>query len=89
MQNFIVSIPRHCFTFKVQPGILSSIEERPFTTITETITDESGLYIKINFDAIWQGVEFAFSYGKDIQIIEPPEAIKEIKRKASEVVELY
>lgn len=87
--NFKALIPKHRFTFKIQPSILNNIKERPFTSIAETEAYENGLYIKIYFDAIWQGVEFAFSYGKDIQILEPVEAIVEIKRKASEVIELY
>lgn len=87
--NFKALIPKHSFTFKVKPCILNQIKERPFLSISETIFNESEIYIKINFDAIWQGIEFAFSYGKDIEIIEPTEAITEIKKKALEVIELY
>ncbi len=88
-KNFKVSIPKHCFTFKVNPRILHQIKERPFITIQDITENEGGVYIKINFDAQWQGVEFAFGYGKDIEIIEPMEAIAEIKKKAEEVIGLY
>lgn len=87
--NYKKLIPRHTFIFKINPDVLNHIKERQFITISETFIKEDKLYIKINFDAIWQGVEFAFGYGKDIEIIEPIEAISEIKKKALEVVTLY
>lgn len=87
--SFKALIPKHSFTFKVEPSILNQIKERPFLSISETIFNEGEIHIKINFDAIWQGIEFAFSYGKNIEIIEPMEAITEIKKKALEVIELY
>lgn len=82
-------IPKHTFTFKVRPYILNHIKERQFITISETMVKENEIYLKIKFDAVWQGIEFAFGYGKDIEIIEPIEAISEIKRKALEVIDLY
>ncbi len=88
-RNFKSSIPKHNFTFKINPHIMDQIKERAFITILEIVEKESEIYIKISFDAIWQGVEFAFGYGKDIEILEPKEAISEIKKKAREVLELY
>jgi predicted DNA-binding transcriptional regulator YafY len=87
--NFKSLIPKHTFTFKVNPKVLDNIKERQFITISETLYKENDIYLKIKFDAIWQGVEFAFGYGKSIKIIEPIEAISEIKRKAQEVIDLY
>lgn len=87
--NFKNLIPKHTFTFRVSPNILNNIKGRQFITISETIVKENEIYLKIKFDAIWQGIEFAFGYGKDIEIIEPIEAISEIKKKALEVVDLY
>lgn len=88
-RNFKASIPKHIFTFRISPDILNHIKERAFITILEIIDQENEIYIKISFDAIWQGVEFAFGYGKDIEIVEPIEAIAEIKKKAMEVIDLY
>ncbi|GAA0730453.1 YafY family protein [Clostridium malenominatum] len=87
--NFKNSIPKNTFIFKVRPYILNHIKERQFITISETIVKENEIYLKIKFDAIWQGIEFAFGYGKDIEIIKPIEAISEIKKKALEVIDLY
>lgn len=87
--NFKSLIPKHTFTFKVTPHILNNIKERQFITISETMVKENEIYLKIKFDAIWQGIEFAFGYGKDIEIIEPIEGISEIKKKALEVIDLY
>ena len=87
--NFKSLIPKHTFTFKVKPYILNHIKERQFITISETMVKENEIYLKIKFDAVWQGIEFAFGYGKDIEIIEPIEAISEIKKKALEVIDLY
>lgn len=88
-KNFKSLIPKYTFTFKVNPKVLNNIKERPFITISETLHKDDDIYLKIKFDSLWQGVEFAFGYGKSIEIIEPLEAISEIKRKAEEVVELY
>jgi predicted DNA-binding transcriptional regulator YafY len=87
--NFKNLIPRHTFTFKISPHILNHIKERQFITISETTVKDNEIFLKIDFDAIWQGIEFAFGYGKDIEIIEPVEAIFEIKKKALEVIDLY
>lgn len=88
-KNFKSLIPKYTFTFKVNPKVLNNIKERPFITISETLHKDDDIYLKIKFDSLWQGVEFAFGYGKSIEIIEPMEAISEIKRKAEEVLELY
>lgn len=87
--NYKKLIPKHTFTFKINRNILNNIKERQFITIIDTFIEEDELYIKTKFDAIWQGIEFAFGYGKDIKIIEPIEAISEIKKKALEVIGLY
>lgn len=87
--NFKNLIPKHTFTFKVSPSILNHIKERPFITISETIFRENEIYLNIKFDSVLQGIEFAFGYGKDIEIIEPIEAISEIKKRALEVIDLY
>ena len=82
-------IPKYTFTFKVDKSILNSIRERKFITIRNTTIKENKIYLDIDFDAKWQGIEFAFGYGKYIQIIEPKDAISEIKEKASEIINLY
>ena len=89
ISNFKSLIPKHTFTFKVSPDILNNIKERQFITICESIINENEIYLNIKFDALWQGIEFAFGYGKDIEIIKPTEPISEIKKKALEVIELY
>ena len=47
------------------------------------------IYMDIDFDAIFQGIEFAFGYGKDIEIIYPIDARIEIKKRSSEIIKLY
>lgn len=87
--NFLSLIPKHTFIFKVSPYILNHIKERQFITISESMVNENEIYLNIKFDALWQGIEFAFGYGKDIEIIEPIAAISEMKKKALEVIDLY
>lgn len=87
--NFKSLIPKFTFIFKINSSILNHIKERQFITISETIIKENEIYLNIKFDAMWQGIEFAFTYGKDIKIIEPIEAITEIKKKSLEVLDLY
>lgn len=87
--NYKSLIPKHTFIFKVNPYILNDIKERKFISISKITSKNDEIYIDINFEAIWQGIEFAFGYGADIKIIEPIEAINELKKKASEIVSLY
>lgn len=87
--NFKSLIPKYTFTFKVNPSIINHIKERKFITISNEVVKDNEIYLDISFDVIWQGIEFAFTYGKNIKIIKPIEAINEIKIKASEVIKLY
>ncbi|MDV4150682.1 WYL domain-containing protein [Clostridium sp. AL.422] len=87
--NFKASIPSHTFTFKVTPSIINHIKTRPFINISNTVIKKDDVYIDIKFDSILQGIEFAFGYGKDIEIIHPVEAIDEIKKRACEIINLY
>ncbi len=89
ISNFKSLIPKYLFTFKVNPSILNHIQERKFIAINNKFIKDNEIYLDINFDSIWQGIEFAFTYGKNIKIIKPIEAINEIKTKASEVMEIY
>lgn len=57
--------------------------------IDNTFIKPHDFNLKIKFEAILQGVEFAFGYSKDIEIIEPTESISIIKKKALEVADLY
>lgn len=87
--NFKSLIPKYTFTFKVNSSVINHIKERKFITINNEVIKDNEIYLDINFDDIWQGIEFAFTYGKNIKIIKPIEAINEIKIKASEVIKLY
>lgn len=87
--NFKSTIPKHKFTFKVNHSIINHIKERQFINIINTVVKDDKIYVDINFDAMFQGVEFAFGYGKDIEIIHPVESIAELKKKSSEIISLY
>lgn len=88
-RNFKSSIPKHTFSFKANPTIVNHIKARPFITIINPIYKEDYVYFDIHFDAIFLGIEFALGYGKDIEILSPTAAIDEIKKKASEITNLY
>lgn len=87
--SFKSTIPKHKFTFKVNPSIVNHIKSRKFISISNILVKDSEVYIDINFDAVFQGIEFAFGYGRDIEIIYPLDAKAEIKRISSEIVKLY
>lgn len=87
--NFLSLIPKYLFKFKVNENILNHIKERKFINIKNINTKGSGIYIDIEFDSLWQGVEFAFGYGSNVKIISPEDAIYLIKSKANEVINLY
>lgn len=87
--NFKSSIPKHTFTFKVNPSIVNHIKARQFISISNIVVEDDNIYMDINFDAIFQGIEFAFGYGKDMEIIYPIDARTEIKKKSSEITKLY
>lgn len=87
--NFKTSIPKHTFTFKVNPSIVNHIKARQFISISNIVVEDNNIYMDINFDAIFQGIEFAFGYGKEIEIIYPINARAEIKKKSYEITKLY
>lgn len=89
VSKFKTLIPKYNFIFKINPNILESIKKRPFITIKEITYRDDELHLYISFDSLWQGIEFAFSYGKDIKILDPFEAITEIKKKSLEIIDLY
>lgn len=87
--KFKSSIPKFNFKFKINPCILNDIKARPFIKITNIIEKDNSIYADVQFDALFQGIEFAFGYGNNIKILEPTQAIDEIKKKALEVINLY
>ena len=87
--NFKSSIPKHKFTFKVNPSIVNHIKARQFISINNISVEDDNIYMDISFDSILQGIEFAFGYGKDMEIIYPPDAKAEIKKKSYEIIKLY
>lgn len=87
--NFKSSIPKHTFTFKVNPSIVNHIKSRQFISISNIVVEDDNIYMDIDFDAVFQGIEFAFGYGKDIEIIYPIDARTEIKKRSSEIIKLY
>ena len=87
--NYKSRIPKYTFTFIIDPSILNHIKERKFITIGKEVVKDDKIYLDIVFEDIWQGIEFAFVYGKNIRIIKPVEAINEIKTKATEIIQLY
>lgn len=87
--NFKSSIPKYRFTFKVNPSIVNHIKSRQFISISNIVVEDDNIYMDIDFDAIFQGIEFAFGYGKDIEIIYPIDARTEIKKRSSEIIKLY
>lgn len=87
--KFKSTIPKHIFTFKVNDSIIDNIKERQFINVINTVVKNNKIYLDISFDAMFQGVEFAFGYGKDIEIIHPVEAIDELKKKSLEIINLY
>ena len=87
--NFKSSIPKHTFTFKVNPSIVNHIKSRQFISISNIVVKDDNIYMDIDFDALFQGIEFAFGYGKDIEIISPIDARTEIKKRSSEIIKLY
>ena len=87
--SFKSSIPKYTFTFKVNPSIVNNIKNRPFISISKIEIEDDTVYMDIKFDSIFQGIEFAFGYGKDIEIISPYDAIIELKKKSSEIISLY
>ncbi|MCX0357582.1 YafY family transcriptional regulator [Clostridium perfringens] len=89
ISNFKSSIPKHTFTFKVNPSIVNHIKARKFISISNIVVENDNIYMDINFDSIFQGIEFAFGYGKDIEIIYPIDARAEIKKKSYEITKLY
>lgn len=87
--NFKSNIPKYTFTFKVNNSIINHIKERQCINIINTVVESDKIYLDISFEDMFQGVEFAFAYGNDIEIIHPVEAIAELRKKSLEIINLY
>lgn len=87
--NFKSNIPKYTFTFKVNNSIIKHIKERQCINIINTLVESDKIYLDISFEAMFQGVEFAFAYGNDIEIIHPVEAIAELRKKSLKIINLY
>lgn len=88
-ESFQSAIPKYKFTFKANPSILNHIKNRQFINITSSVVKEGDVYLDIIFNDIFQGIEFAFGYGGNIEILSPKEAIEELKKKSLEIISLY
>ena len=88
-QNFRKTIPQYLFEFKVTQSTYHHIKARKFIKILFEKTIGNIIFLEIEFNDIWAGVEFAFTYGKNLEILSPPQAITEIQRKANEILSLY
>ena len=88
-QIFKKAIPKHIFKFKVNPSTLNHIKTRPFIKITNEEIYKDFTLLEIEFNDIFVGIEFAFAYGKNIEILSPTIAIEEIQKKATEILNLY
>lgn len=88
-KDFKSKIPKYKFKFKITPSIFNYIKERKFIAIDSYEIKNDEIYIDISFDAYFQGIEFAFGYGKDLIVLEPESAIEDLKKKAKEILALY
>lgn len=89
VKNFKQLIPKHLFKFKVTQSAMNHIKERKFINIKDVEYKGNEILVEIEFDSIWKGLEFAFGYGKEVLILQPKEAIYQIKSNAMSIIDLY
>ena len=88
-KKFMSNIPKILFQFKIDKNILNIIKQRKPNKIKDLTIINDEYFINIEFNDIWEGVEFSFSFGTQLKILKPQSAIDMIKSKALEVISLY
>jgi predicted DNA-binding transcriptional regulator YafY len=86
--EFRERLPRYYATFLVAPSVMRWARYRAWR-VEEEHEEGSRVRIRVRFDAEEEGLQFALSFGPDIEVIEPPELRNKVLEAARGTLERY
>ena len=86
--EFRERLPRYYATFLVAPSVMRWARYRSWR-LEEEREEGSRLRIRLRFDAEEEGLQFALSFGADVEVIEPAELRIKVLEAARDTVERY
>jgi predicted DNA-binding transcriptional regulator YafY len=86
--EFRDKLPRYYATFLANPAVLRWARYRGWR-LEEEVAEADGVRLRLRFDAEEEALQFALSFGGDIQVIEPRELRAKALAAALAVVRMY
>jgi len=86
--EFRERLPRYFATFLVAPSVMRWARYRGWR-LEEEHEEGSRVRIRVRFDAEEEALQFALSFGADIEVVEPPELRDKVLETARNTVERY
>ena len=87
--EFRERLPRYYATFLVEPSVMRWVRYRGWRLEEEQQEDGGRVRIRLRFDAEDEGLQFALSFGPDIEVIEPVELRDKVVVAARATLERY
>jgi predicted DNA-binding transcriptional regulator YafY len=88
MAEFRERLPRYYATFRVAPSVMRWARYRGWR-LEEEREEGSRTWIRVRFDAEEEGLQFALSFGGELEVIEPTELRNKVLEAARDTVERY
>jgi predicted DNA-binding transcriptional regulator YafY len=86
--EFREHLPRYYATFLVAPSVMRWARYRGWR-LEEEHEEGSRVRIRVRFDTEEEGLQFALSFGADVEVIEPAELRNKVLQAARDTVERY
>jgi predicted DNA-binding transcriptional regulator YafY len=86
--EFRERLPRYYATFLVAPGVMRWVRYRGWR-LEEEREEGNRLRIRVRFDAEEEGLQFALSFGADVEVLEPVELRRRVLDAARGTLERY
>ena len=86
--EFRQALPKYEATFRVQPGVMRWAKYRGWRLLEES-TEEGGVRVRLRFDAEEEAVQFALSFGADLEVVEPDELRRRVIAAARAIPRVY
>src|SRR5215831_6959986 len=86
--EFRQALPHYEAAYLVQPGVLKWVKYRGWRLLEETRRGER-VFVRLRFDAEVEAVQFALSFGADLEVIEPEALRDRVIAAARAIPEVY
>jgi len=86
--EFRAQLPRYYATFHVQPAVMRWVRYRGWRLEEETPVGEL-IRVRLRFDVEEEALQFALSFGGNVEVVEPEELRNRVRAAAADIVRLY